>query len=476
MTAVTSLAHPLGRLGQLARQLPRRQRRGDPAQRRPRHRPGGSATCCTKAGRGRRWRRTRPASTAPRRPRPPARPATRPRRRPLELRRRACGSRTTASASRCRSTSSLGLLALHARLDEHADRRAEHLERVGEIGGGARAAAAGLLSSWARPAAIVPSDVEPLAVLLHLGDPPDHRPHPRHHLLQHRPLRDDQLDERHRARSTASAPGSAARSVSPPAASPVSVGDRADPGRAHVIGERLLVVPSPSRIGRPACPRAAGSTPASSSPSRAIVAPAGTSLASVGRLAQLVASSPLDRRAPSKQVDRASSLRRVGVPSSHRPASARYSWISETAIEPSPTALATRLIERARTSPATNTPGTLVSSASGSRASGQPCSRASGPARMKPRSSRATTPSSQSVRGVAPMNTKQASTSSCPRRRRSADPHLRQPTVLADRAATACVSVQHLDSAVAARSARSGSATSTWPANRPRTSIVTRAA
>ena len=43
-------------------------------------------------------------------------------------------------------------------------------------------------------------------------------------------------------------------------------------------------------------------------------------------------------------------------------ASARYSWISETAIEPSPTALATRLIERARTSPATNTPGTLVSS------------------------------------------------------------------------------------------------------------------
>ena len=41
---------------------------------------------------------------------------------------------------------------------------------------------------------------------------------------------------------------------------------------------------------------------------------------------------------------------------------ARYSWMSETAIEPSPTALATRLIERARTSPATKTPGTLVSS------------------------------------------------------------------------------------------------------------------
>ena len=35
----------------------------------------------------------------------------------------------------------------------------------------------------------------------------------------------------------------------------------------------------------------------------------------------------------------------------------RYWWTSETAIEPSPTALATRLNERARTSPATNTPG-----------------------------------------------------------------------------------------------------------------------
>src|SRR4029079_9088102 len=73
-------------------------------------------------------------------------------------------------------------------------------------------------------------------------------------------------------------------------------------------------------------------------------------------------------------------------------ASARYSWISETAIEPSPTALATRLIERARTSPATNTPGTLVSSTYGSRLSGQPVWCASAPARTKPRSSRARTP------------------------------------------------------------------------------------
>src|SRR6185503_4661663 len=92
-------------------------------------------------------------------------------------------------------------------------------------------------------------------------------------------------------------------------------------------------------------------------------------------------------------------------------ASTRYWWMSETAIEPSPTALATRLIDRARTSPATKMPGTVVSSRYGSRLSGQPASCASGPARMNPRASRATTPSSQSVCGAAPMNTKQASTS-----------------------------------------------------------------
>src|SRR5207237_10863026 len=95
-----------------------------------------------------------------------------------------------------------------------------------------------------------------------------------------------------------------------------------------------------------------------------------------------------------------------------RHVSTRYSWMSDTAIEPSPTALATRLIDRARTSPATKTPGTVVSRRYGSRFSGQPAAFASGPARMKPRSSRASTPSSQSVRGEAPMKTKHASASS----------------------------------------------------------------
>jgi pimeloyl-ACP methyl ester carboxylesterase len=46
-------------------------------------------------------------------------------------------------------------------------------------------------------------------------------------------------------------------------------------------------------------------------------------------------------------------------------------WTSWIAIEPSPTAEATRLTEPCRTSPAASTPGTLVSSESGRRSSGQ---------------------------------------------------------------------------------------------------------
>ena len=49
----------------------------------------------------------------------------------------------------------------------------------------------------------------------------------------------------------------------------------------------------------------------------------------------------------------------------------RYWCTSWTAIDPSPTADATRLIDWSRTSPATNTPGRLVSSEKGSRSSRQ---------------------------------------------------------------------------------------------------------
>ncbi len=50
--------------------------------------------------------------------------------------------------------------------------------------------------------------------------------------------------------------------------------------------------------------------------------------------------------------------------------SARKRWTSSTAIAPSPTAAATRLVEPRRTSPAANTPGRDVSSGYGSHGSG----------------------------------------------------------------------------------------------------------
>src|SRR5262249_37243037 len=63
------------------------------------------------------------------------------------------------------------------------------------------------------------------------------------------------------------------------------------------------------------------------------------------------------------------------------PTSARYWWIKETAIDPSPTPEATRLIEPWRTSPATKMPGALVSRRNGSRSSGQPGGRWPSPGR-----------------------------------------------------------------------------------------------
>ena len=72
----------------------------------------------------------------------------------------------------------------------------------------------------------------------------------------------------------------------------------------------------------------------------------------------------------------------------------RWAWTNWTAIAPSPTAVAQRLVEPERTSPAANTPGTSVSS--------RLSVFAAAPVRMKPSSSRPTVSSSHSVHGSAP--------------------------------------------------------------------------
>src|SRR5262249_54846693 len=95
----------------------------------------------------------------------------------------------------------------------------------------------------------------------------------------------------------------------------------------------------------------------------------------------------------------------------------RYSDTNLTAIEPSPTAEATRFIEVARTSPAANMPGTVVSRSIGSRSSFHNFAKpsftaASRPVKTKPFEFRMTEDGSQSLCGRVPINTNTASTGS----------------------------------------------------------------
>ena len=102
-----------------------------------------------------------------------------------------------------------------------------------------------------------------------------------------------------------------------------------------------------------------------------------------------------------------------GSVSAPRPSSRKWSWTRRMAIEPSPTAAATRLTDPCRTSPTAKTPGRLDSRNIGSRRSGH-CSsacppwRRSVPVTTKPDWSRRTASGSHWVRGSAPINTNRA--------------------------------------------------------------------
>src|SRR5215831_7924774 len=90
----------------------------------------------------------------------------------------------------------------------------------------------------------------------------------------------------------------------------------------------------------------------------------------------------------------------------HYSASAR--WTNETAIDPSPTADATRLTLPQRTSPTANTPGSEVSSRYGERSCGHRAAARSScvrshPVLMKPLASSTTRPFSQLVLASAPV-------------------------------------------------------------------------
>src|SRR3954454_24147628 len=287
------------------------------------------------------------------------------------------------------------VLALDAGLHERAQRVVGDLERFHERAGRALGRGGGVVELVREPGGHRAERREPLAVGLDRGQPRGDRRDLAHDPLVHEAVLAREVDEP-LARDQRD-PDVGLGVHREPELLAGQRGDRADPGRWVLMADVLAApVDHEQRLQRAL--------------EQEVQAP--RSVALLDHRLAFLERVLLGRLAPALELGVVDAVEEVDPPQLvDRHGAARYSWISDTAIEPSPTALATRLIERERTSPATNTPGTLVSSTYGSRLSGKPAAFASAPARMKPRSSRATTPSSQSVRGAAPMNTKQASTS-----------------------------------------------------------------
>ena len=237
--------------------------------------------------------------------------------------------------------------------DEAADRGGDHLERLLHLRGGAASRRRRVVQLVGEAGGHRAERREPLAVLLHAGDRGS-SPAPTCCITRWCTAGWAKARRRKSSDSITTATRQGGLGLHANAERPAGEhGDRAHPGRGVLAPDRLLAVPFDQRSPAPR-PRAAASA-------RAAPRPARTS--SVARLERLDAS----RRRPTRPAARRRGRRR-GRPRAARRAwpgahaFARYWWISETAIEPSPTALATRLIERARTSPATKIPGTLVSS------------------------------------------------------------------------------------------------------------------
>ena len=199
-----------------------------------------------------------------------------------------------------------------------------------------------------------PERREALAILLAGGDPRRDGTDRAHHAAEHGTLRKHQLGEVLRRDHRDADVGHGAH-----LAAVARLGqhrDRAHPGGRRLAGDRL----DPARLGDQTL-----DDPAQQQNELRVGRSVGLRHERVGRqlanLGHLAPPRELLVVELVEQVDRAQLFERGPLGLAH--ALARYSWISETAIDPSPTALATRLIERIRTSPATNTPGTLVSSA-----------------------------------------------------------------------------------------------------------------
>ena len=243
-----------------------------------------------------------------------------------------------------------GVLALDARRHERADRRADRVERFDELGCGTARGGGGVVELVREPSRHRAQRGEPLAGALDGGQPRHHGPDLTHDAAMHGRRRERELDEPRRRDQGQAACGQRMHLDAERAFG--ERGDSADPRRADLTGERLFAIPGDERgLQLP--------LEQEQEPARAVALPdqhvSGDRPERLGRLgphAQLLVVEVVEEVDGTQVGD--GELR-------SRHACARYSWMSETAIEPSPTALATRLIDRARTSPATKTPGTEVS-------------------------------------------------------------------------------------------------------------------
>ena len=385
-----------GRLLQLGGEAARGQRRGDPAQRgvgrraRPARRPRSSHAASTPAAGERLGEPPRLGDAEVLE----ARRAARPRRRRRRARRAPCAARRRASASRCSADEPLGLArarcpASTKRAERRADRRRAPRPSARRRG---CAAAAGLLSSCASPAAIVPSEASRSRFCSIAGDAASSPARPARMtrwctggLGEREPA--EVVGRRSARRGTASR-----RCMRTPSGPPVSTAIAPIQVGATLAADRLGAV-AVDEHGLRRRPRAAAAGPARLAPCSASTL-AGLDVARAAR------PRPTRRAASSSRSSKRSTGRRSATVTASR------SCVGQVLVDERDRhrALADRAghaLDRARAHVAGDEHARARSSRAGrGRAcSGQPAACASGPARMKPRSSRATTPSSQSVRG-----------------------------------------------------------------------------
>ena len=99
------------------------------------------------------------------------------------------------SASCCRATRPLGVGALDAGLHELSERRADDVERVGHVGGGALDRRGRVVELVGEPRGHGPQRLQALAVLLGAGEARHHRLHLPHDAVVHRRMRERQAAE-----------------------------------------------------------------------------------------------------------------------------------------------------------------------------------------------------------------------------------------------------------------------------------------